>query len=107
MELLTVIGSLQNNLGQIDAADPLEREALRVAREVYGPKSEPCVHALVERGLTRTRWGRPQESPRLTREAIAIVESTGQQARGFIPLRCTSSAPVRCRPATWPPQSSS
>jgi hypothetical protein len=41
LELLTVIGSLQNNLGQIDAADPLEREALRVAREVYGPTSEP------------------------------------------------------------------
>jgi len=39
LELLTAIGSLQNNLGQIDAADPLERAALHVAREVYGPKS--------------------------------------------------------------------
>ena len=86
LELLTVIGSLQNNLGQIDAADPLEREALRVAREVYGPKSEPYVHALVERGLTLTQLGRPQESDQLTREAIVIIESTGQQAGEFYPI---------------------
>ena len=45
LELLTVIGSLQNNLGQIDAADPLERAALHVAREVYEPKSEPYLRA--------------------------------------------------------------
>jgi len=86
LELLTVIGSLQNNLGQIDAADPLEREALRVAREVYGPKSEHYVHALVERGLTLTQLGRPQESDQLTREAILIIESTGRQAGEFYPI---------------------
>ena len=86
LELLTVIGSLQNNLGQIDAADPLEREALRVAREVYGPKSEHYVHALVERGLTLTQLGRPQESDQLTGKAILIIESTGRQAGEFYPI---------------------
>ena len=73
LELLTVVGSLQNNLGLIDASDPLQREALRLAREVFGPKSEKYVYALVERGMALTQLGKPKDSDDLTREAVAIM----------------------------------
>ena len=86
LELLTVVGALQNNIGLIDAADPLQREALNVARQVFGPKSERYVYALVERGMSLTQLGQPKESDALTREAVAIIESTGQQAGESYPV---------------------
>ena len=86
LELLTVVGSLQNNLGLIDASDPLQREALRVAREVYGPQSEKYVYALVERGMALTQLGKQKESDELTREAVAIMEATGQRAVESYPV---------------------
>ena len=86
LELLTVVGSLQNNLGLIDASDPLQREALRVARDVYGPKSEKYVYALVERGMALTQLGNQKESDELTREAVAIMEATGQRAVESYPV---------------------
>ena len=86
LELLTVIGALQSNIGLIASADPLQREALRVAREVYGPNSEKYVYALVERGLSLTQLGRPAESDALMREAVTIIEATGQQAGESYPV---------------------
>ena len=86
LELLTEVASLQNNLGLVDSADPMQREALRLARDVYGPTSEKYVYALVERGLSLTPLGRPQESDQLTREAVAIMEANG--------LRGVESYPV-------------
>ena len=86
LELLTIVGELQNNLGLFDSADPLQREALTLAREVYGPKSEKYVYALVERGLSLTQLGQPKASDALTREAVAIIESTGQQAGESYPV---------------------
>ncbi len=86
LELLTVVGSLQNNLGLIDASDPLQREALRVAREVFGPQSEKYVYALVERGMALTQFGKQKESDELTREAVAIMEATGQRAVESYPV---------------------
>ncbi len=86
LELLTVVGSLQNNLGLIDASDPLQREALRVAREVYGPQSDKYVYALVERGMALTQLGKQKESDELTREAVAIMEATGQRAVESYPV---------------------
>ena len=86
LELLTVIGSLQSNIGLIDSADPLQREALTLAREFYGPNSEKYVYALVERGLSLTQLGRPTESDALMREAVTIIEATGQQAGESYPV---------------------
>ena len=86
LELLTVVGSLQNNLGLIDASDPLQREALRVAREVFGPQSEKYVYALVERGMALTQFGKQKESDDLTREAVAIMEATGQRTVESYPV---------------------
>ena len=86
LELLTVVGALQNNLGLIDSAEPLEREALTLAREVYGPKSEKYVYALVGRAVSLTQLGQPKESDALAREAVAIIESTGQQAGESYPI---------------------
>ena len=86
LELLTEVASLQNNLGLIDSADPMQREALRLAREVYGPVSEKYVYALVERGMSLTQLGRPQESDQLTREAVAIMEANGQRAGESYPV---------------------
>ena len=86
LELLGVVGSLQSNLGLTDAADPLQREALTLARDVYGPRSEKYVYALVERGLSLTQLGRPQESDAMTREAVTIIEATGQQSGESYPV---------------------
>ena len=86
LELLTVVGSLQNNIGLVDAADPLQREALAVARQVYGPKSPKYVYALVERGMSLVQLGRPGESDALVREAVGIIESSGQQALESYPV---------------------
>jgi eukaryotic-like serine/threonine-protein kinase len=86
LELLTVIGALQSNIGLIDSADPLQREALKVAHEVYGPNSEKYVYALVERGLSLTQLGQPAESDALMREAVTIIEATGQQAGESYPV---------------------
>lgn len=86
LELLTEVASLQNNLGLIDSADPMQREALRLAREVYGPVSEKYVYALVERGMSLTQLGRPQESDQLTREAVAIIEANGQRTGESYPV---------------------
>ena len=86
LELLTVVGSLQNNLGLIDASDPLQSEALRLAREVFGARSEKFVYALVERGMALAQLGKPKESDELTREAVAIMESTGQRAVESYPV---------------------
>jgi serine/threonine-protein kinase len=80
LELLTVVGELQNNLGMFDSADPLEQRALALARSVHGPQSEQYIYALVGRALSLTQLGRAQESEALAREAIAIVERTGQQS---------------------------
>lgn len=86
LELLTVVGALQNNLGLIDAADPLEREALALAREVHGPTSEKYVYALVGRAVSLTQLGRAKESDALSREAIAIMERTGRQSLESYPI---------------------
>ncbi len=86
LELLTVVGSLQNNLGLIDASDPLQREALRLAREVYGPQSDKYVYALVESGMALTQLGKQKESDELTREAVAIMEATDQRAVESYPV---------------------
>ena len=86
LELLTVVGSLQNNLGLIDASEPLQREALRLSREVFGPQSEKYVYALVERGMALTQLGKPKESDELTREAVTIMEATGQRATESYPV---------------------
>jgi serine/threonine-protein kinase len=80
LELLTVVGELQNNLGMFDSADPLEQQALALARAVHGPQSEQYIYALVGRALSLTQLGRAQESEASAREAIAIVERTGQQS---------------------------
>ncbi len=86
LELLTVVGTLQSNIGLIDSADPLQREALTVSRQVFGPESEKYVYALVERGLSLTQLGRPAESDTITREAVAIIERTGQQTGESYPV---------------------
>jgi serine/threonine-protein kinase len=86
LELLTVVGSLQNNLGLFDSADPLQQEALNLARDVYGATSEKYVYALVERALSLTQLGKPKESDRLAREAVAIMEANGQQAGESYPV---------------------
>ncbi len=86
LELLTVVGTLQSNIGLVDSADPLQREALTVSRQVFGPESEKYVYALVERGLSLTQLGRPAESDAIIREAVAIIERTGQQAGESYPV---------------------
>ena len=86
LELLTVVGELQNNLGLTDAADPLEREALTLARDVYGPRSEKYVYALVSRAVSLTQLGQPKESDALARDAVKIIESTGQQKGESYPI---------------------
>ena len=86
LELLTVIGELQSNIGLVGSADPLQREALTLAREVYGPNSEKYVYALVERGLSLTQLGKPAESDALMREAVTIIEATGRQAGESYPV---------------------
>ena len=77
LELLGTIGDLQNNLGLIDSADPLERAALTLARDTYGPTSEQYARALVARALSLNQLGKPKESDALATEAIAIIERTG------------------------------
>ena len=80
LELLTVVGELQNNLGLIDTAEPLEREALALARTLYGPNSEKTIYALVGRAVSLTQLGRAKESDELSREAISTIERTGRQS---------------------------
>ena len=86
LELLSVVASLQNNLGLIDAAEPLEQEALLLSRRIDGPKSENYVHALMERGMSLAQTGRTVESNKLILEAVAIIELTGQQTGEFYPI---------------------
>ena len=86
LELLSVVASLQNNLGLIDAAEPLEQAALVLSRQVDGPTSENYVHALMERGMSLAQTGRTVESNKLILEAVAIIEQTGQQSGEFYPI---------------------
>jgi hypothetical protein len=81
LELLTVVSDLQNNLGLYEASDPLQREALTVARTAYGAKSEKYLYALVERSsYLLTQPGKRKEAEDMTREAVAIMEETGQKS---------------------------
>lgn len=86
LELLGVVASLQNNLGLVDAAAPLEREALVLARAVHGPRSQSYVRALTERGLSLAHGGETAESDRLIAEAVALIEQTGLQAGEHHPI---------------------
>ena len=86
LELLTAVGALQNNLGLIDSAEPLEREALALARTTYGPSSEKTIYALTARAVSLTQLGRASESDALSREAIAIIERTGRQSLESYPI---------------------
>ena len=86
LELLTTISALQNNLGLIDSAEPLEREALLLARATYGANSEKYADALVSRALSLYQLGKADESDALANEAIAIIESAGLQAGESYPI---------------------
>lgn len=86
LELLTTISGLQNNLGLIDAAEPLERQALALARDTYGPKSAKYADALVSRALSLFQLGKPQESDTLALEAIAVIEGAGLRSGESYPI---------------------
>ena len=86
LELLTTISGLQNNLGLIDAAEPLEQRALVLARETYGAKSGKYADVLVLRALSLYQLGKPKESDALALEAIAIIESAGLQSGESYPI---------------------
>ena len=86
LELLATIGGLQNNLGLIDAAEPLERQAVVLAREAFGPQSEQYARALVLRALSLTQLGQPKESDALALEAIAIIENQHLQSNEVYPI---------------------
>ncbi len=86
LELLTTISGLQNNLGLIDSAEPLERQALMLARETFGAKSEKYADALVSRALSLYQLGKADESDALATEAIAIIESAGLHAGESYPI---------------------
>ena len=86
LELLTTISGLQNNLGLIDAAEPLERRALELARETYGPTSAKYADALVSRALSLYQLGQAKESDALALEAIAIIEGSGLQSGESYPI---------------------
>ena len=86
LELLGTIAGLQNNLGLIDAAEPLERQALELARAVYGPRSAKYADALVSRALSLYQLGQPKESDALAMEAITVIEGAGLQSGESYPI---------------------
>jgi len=86
LELLTTISGLQNNLGLIDSAEPLERAALALARESFGAKSDKYAYALVARALSLYQLGKPDESDALAKEAIAIIEDAHLQSNESYPI---------------------
>jgi eukaryotic-like serine/threonine-protein kinase len=80
LELLGTISDLQNNLGLFASAEPLEKQALVVARDAFGPKSDKYAYALVARSISLFQQGQPKESDALANEAVAILEGAGLQA---------------------------
>lgn len=86
LELLTTVGALQSNLGLHEEADAVRQAAVQQARERYGPDSDKYVYALIEHALTLGRLGRQKDAEGLTREALAIMERTGQQTSESYPV---------------------
>jgi eukaryotic-like serine/threonine-protein kinase len=80
LELLTLLGELHSNLRLNEAADRLQNEAIRVARESLGPDHPSVAYALVERALTLGAHGKFAESDKALHEAISILERTNQIA---------------------------
>jgi eukaryotic-like serine/threonine-protein kinase len=88
-ELLTVVSTLQSNLGLINEADPLQEEAVRVARNAFGRNHPKYVHALLERAISLTQLGRPKEAETMVREAMILIETNGQQTGESFPVALT------------------
>jgi serine/threonine-protein kinase len=79
LELLMTIGDLQNNLGLYDSVDPLEREAIALARSTYGTNSIQYARALTAHSVSLVQLGKPKESDALALEAIGIIENIDQR----------------------------
>lgn len=86
LELLWVVGTLQDNLGLFDASDSLQQEALRLARSVHGPTDDKYVYALVERALSLGRLGKHNEAAQLAGEAVTVMDRTGHQKLESYPV---------------------
>ena len=79
LELLMTIGDLQSNLGLYDSVDPLEREAIAVARSAYGTNSIQYARALTAHSVSLVQLGKPKESDALALEAIGVIENIDQR----------------------------
>jgi eukaryotic-like serine/threonine-protein kinase len=74
LELLDQLAVAHWSEGLLEGGDRLRQEAVRVAREAHGPRSEAYAHTLTGRGMTLPRLGKAQEGRALLTEAIAVIK---------------------------------
>jgi eukaryotic-like serine/threonine-protein kinase len=71
-ELYTTLGSIYQQLGQLDRADSLIRTGLEQRRAMYGSDDADVASSLVLLGLLRSDQAKLDESERLVRQGLAI-----------------------------------
>jgi eukaryotic-like serine/threonine-protein kinase len=71
-ELYTTLGSIYQQLGQLDRADSLIRAGLEQRRALFGADNADVASSLVLLGLLRSDQAKLDESERLVRQGLAI-----------------------------------
>ena len=74
-ELYQTLGGLYQNLGQLDRADSLLRDALAVRRTSLGPRHPDVARSFVALGLLRSDQSQLDEAERLVREGLALARA--------------------------------
>ncbi len=80
-EMMETIGGVYTNLGLYPEAEPLLREALAQRRRVLGPGDPGAASVLTRLGYMLFRQGRFEESDAAYREALALLDEAGTEAR--------------------------
>jgi eukaryotic-like serine/threonine-protein kinase len=71
-ELYETLGSIYQQLGKFERADPLLQSALEKRMKVSGSDSRPVARTLVIQGLLRADEGKYDDAEKLTRQALEI-----------------------------------
>ena len=78
------LASVERELGRLESAESLGRDALERFTRVFGPKHPNTASALADHGETLVRLGRHDEAERSFTEAIAIAKAAlGEKNPGF------------------------
>jgi serine/threonine protein kinase/Tfp pilus assembly protein PilF len=71
-ELRAIIGDVYVQLGEYAKAEAMHREALRIARRIYGPEHAEVASAMDNVGIALYHQGKLSEAEALVREALAM-----------------------------------